>query len=49
MKGYEFMTQNPFLTVVLLAIIAATFVESIKYLTGYKETDDEQTNQKEKS
>ncbi|MDY3041203.1 hypothetical protein [Streptococcus pluranimalium] len=44
MNVYEFMSQNPYLTVTLFVIGAATFSQCIKYLAGYQEQKDEQEN-----
>lgn len=50
MNRYEFMAQNPVLTIILFLIVAVTITEVSKYMFGYLNGDsNEQENQKEES
>ena len=50
MNGYEFMAQNPVLTIILFLIVAVTITEVSKHMFGYLNGDRyEQKNQEEKS
>ncbi|CZA70807.1 hypothetical protein [Streptococcus suis] len=49
MNGYEFMARHPFLTFFLVLTVCHYFSECIKYLAGYTEETNEQTDQEEKS
>lgn len=42
MNGYEFMARHPFLTAFIVWVACTYFAECIKYLSGYKEGQDEQ-------
>ncbi|WP_162012516.1 hypothetical protein [Streptococcus sp. S784/96/1] len=50
MNGYEFMEQNPVLTIILFLIVAVTITEVSKHMFGYLNGERyEQKNQEEKS
>lgn len=39
MNGYEFMAQNPVLTIILFLIVAVTITEVSKHMFGYLNGD----------
>ena len=50
MNGYEFMAQNPVLTIILFCIVAVTITEVSNHMFGYLNEDRyEQANQEEES
>ncbi|HFI0414943.1 TPA: hypothetical protein ACGOYS_000291 [Streptococcus suis] len=50
MNGYEFMAQNPVLTIILFYIVAVTITKISKHMFGYLNEDIyEQANQEEES